>query len=39
MKYLTNYIEEEQTEALNRAGAFFAFSDKQFDEAKKEGVK
>jgi hypothetical protein len=39
MKYLTNYIEEAQTKAFNEAGAFFAFSDKQFNEAKVEGVK
>jgi len=39
MKYLTNYIEQAHTEALNRAGAFFAFSTSQFNEAKKEGVK
>lgn len=38
MKYLINYIEEAQTKAFNKAGAFFAFSDKQFDEQKKEGV-
>jgi hypothetical protein len=28
-------MEAKQTEALNRAGAFFAFSTKQFDEQKK----
>jgi len=38
MKYLQEYIEEAQTKAFNKAGAFFAFSDKQFDEQKKEGV-
>jgi len=39
MKYLINYIEEAQTKAFEKAGAFFAFSDKQFEEQKKEGVK
>ena len=38
MKYLTNYIEDAQTRCFNKAGAFFAFSNRQFDEAKKEGV-
>ena len=38
MKYLQNYIEEAQTEAFKKAGAFFAFSNQQFDEQKKEGV-
>ncbi|CDT63678.1 hypothetical protein VCR4J2_750251 [Vibrio coralliirubri] len=39
MKYLSHYIQTKQTQAFNEAGAFFAFSTKQFDEAKKEGVK
>ena len=39
MKYLTNYIEEAQTMSFDRAGAFFAFSNKQFDEKKVDGVK
>ncbi|EDK30745.1 hypothetical protein VSWAT3_25719 [Vibrionales bacterium SWAT-3] len=39
MKYLSHYIQDKQTQAFNEAGAFFAFSTKQFDEAKKEGVK
>ncbi len=39
MKYLQDYINESQTKALNKAGAFFAFGQKQFDEQKKEGVK
>jgi len=39
MKYLTNYIEEKQTELFNETGAFFAFSDKQFKEGEKKGVK
>lgn len=38
MKYLQHYIEEAQTEAFRKHGAFFAFSPKQFDEQKQEGV-
>lgn len=39
MKYLSDYTSEKLTQAFNEFGAFFAFSNKQFDEAKKEGVK
>ena len=39
MKYLNDYIEEAQTKALNNAGAFFAFSQEQFNHQKKEGIK
>lgn len=39
MKYLSQYMEAKQTTAFNKAGAFFAFSNKQFNEARKEGVK
>ena len=39
MKYLNDYMDEAQTKAFNDAGAFFAFSNTQFDEAKTEGVK
>lgn len=39
MKYLSNYTEDMQTELFNSMGAFFAFSDKQFEEARQEGVK
>lgn len=39
MKYLLNYTDEAVSEAIKNAGAFFAFSDKQFNEAKKDGVK
>ena len=39
MKYLSNYTDEAILEAIKNAGAFFAFSDKQFNEAKTEGVK
>ena len=38
MKYLSNYIEEPQTAAFAKHGAFFAFSDKQLSESRKEGV-
>jgi hypothetical protein len=38
MKYLQDYMNERQTNALNRAGAFFAFSNKQFDEQKKPNI-
>ena len=39
MKYLSDYMEKRQTELFNRTGTIFAFSDKQFEEGKKEGVK
>lgn len=39
MKYLSHYTEKAQTDAFNKFGAFFAFSNKQFDEAKQYGVK
>lgn len=39
MKYLNDYTQEETTKAFEKAGAFFAFSDKQFEEKKKEGIK
>ena len=38
MKYLSDYTEEKTTKILNDNGAFFAFSNKQFKERKKEGV-
>ena len=38
MKYLNNYVEDAQTELFDKLGVFFAFSNKQFDEGKKEGV-
>ena len=34
MKTLHNYTDEKTTELLNQVGAFFAFSNKQFDEQK-----
>ncbi|MEZ8306143.1 hypothetical protein AB6C61_20185 [Vibrio splendidus] len=39
MKYLSHYIQDKQTQAFNDAGAFFAFSNQQFDEEKKDSVK
>ncbi|MGF1884098.1 DUF7659 family protein [Vibrio splendidus] len=39
MKYLSHYIQDKQTQAFNEAGAFFAFSNQQFDDEKKEDVK
>lgn len=39
MKYLAQYTEEAQTKAFEENGAFFAFSDKQFNKAKVEGVR
>lgn len=38
MKYLADYVSGPQTELFDRIGAFFAFSTKQFNEARKEGV-
>ena len=38
MRYLSNIIEEAQTEVFNDTGAFFAFSNKQFNEQKVCGV-
>ena len=38
MKYLSDYTNEKQTQAFDEAGAFFAFSQKQFNEAKREGI-
>ena len=39
MKYLSDYMNDKQTEAFNKYGAFFAFSNSQYNEKKKEGVK
>lgn len=38
MKYLQHYTEQATTALLKENGAFFAFSDAQFNEQKKEGV-
>ena len=39
MKHLSDYVEENQTKAFRKADAFFAFSDAQFEEGTKEGIK
>ena len=39
MKYLSDYIQDAQTEAFNEAGAFFAFSKDQFTAERVKGVK
>ncbi|EIC5074539.1 TPA: hypothetical protein ACGU7E_001558 [Vibrio vulnificus] len=38
MKYLSDYTQQPQTALFDELGAFFAFSNKQFDESKKKGV-
>lgn len=38
MKFLQEYMEDRQTALFNETGSFFAFSMKQFNEAKKEGI-
>ena len=38
MKYLIDYTNDALTKAFEEAGAFFAFSNKQFSERQKEGV-
>ena len=39
MMYLSDYMQEAQTALFKSTGAFFAFSPKQFNEAREEGVK
>ena len=39
MKHLQDYQEAKQSELFTKTGSFFAFGDKQFNEAKKEGIK
>lgn len=39
MKYLSDYMKDNQTKAFDQFNAFFAFSDKQFNESKKTGFK
>ncbi len=39
MKSLTDYTKAATAELFNKTGAFFAFSNAQFDESKKAGVK
>ncbi|MFM2591293.1 hypothetical protein [Vibrio sp. TBV020] len=38
MKYLSDYTQQAQTDLFDELGAFFAFSNQQFDKAKKKGV-
>ncbi len=38
-KNLSHYVEKAQSELFRRMGAFFAFSDDQFNEAKQENTK
>ncbi|ARC95079.1 hypothetical protein B6A42_27050 (plasmid) [Vibrio coralliilyticus] len=38
MKSLRHYIDERITQLFNDTGAFFAFSNSQFDEKKEEGI-
>lgn len=38
MKYLSHYMQDAQTKLYNETGAFFAFSEAQFNEAIKAGV-
>lgn len=38
MKYLSHYIQDAQTALFNKTGAFFAFSQEQFNDAKKDGI-
>lgn len=38
MKYLSNYIQDAQTALFNETGTFFAFSQAQFNDAKKDDV-
>lgn len=39
MKNINEYTDDKVSKLLEENGAFFAFSDKQFEESKKEGVK
>ena len=39
MKYLTDYTQEAQTKLFEEKGVFFAFSNKQFEEQRKAGIK
>jgi hypothetical protein len=38
MKYLSNYVEAKQSALFAKTGTYFAFSQKQYDEGKKEGI-
>ena len=39
MKYLSDYMGEKQTALFNKTGTIFAFSQKQFEEGRKDNVK
>ena len=39
MKYLSDYVDANQTKLFKSTGTFFAFNMKQFNENKKDGVK
>lgn len=39
MKYLTQFIDKPMTKLLDDCGAFYAFSKKQLDEQKQDGIK
>ena len=39
MKYLSDYMEKRQTALFKKTGTFFAFSQKQFEEGRKDNVK
>ena len=39
MKYLSDYMEAKQNKLFNRTGTIFAFSQKQFEEGRKDNVK
>ena len=39
MKYLSNYLEKGSEAIMEKAGAFYAFSQEQFSEKEKDGVK
>lgn len=38
MKYLSDYMQEAQTELFNQVGSFFAYNPSQYNEEAKEGV-
>lgn len=38
MKYLSDYSKDGITDLLNKLGGFYAFSDAQYNEGKREGV-
>ena len=39
MEYLSNYMQEKQTELFNKTGTIFAFSQEQFNEKAKKDIK